>query len=91
MCQDEAKLNGWSSMPADAGIIFGDRPFINEPGPISVNEINFPVHDPVVAKTSDYAKAVLHPETFNHSMRVYYYGMYFEWRKPLSIIPFDEC
>jgi cyanamide hydratase len=78
MCQDESKLNGWSSMPADAGIIFGDKPFINEPGPISVNEINFPIDDSVVAQTSDYAKAVLHPETFNHSMRVYYYGMYLQ-------------
>jgi cyanamide hydratase len=83
MYQDETKLNGWSSMPADAGIIFGDRPFINEPGPISVDEIKFPVDDPVVVKTSDYAKAVLHPETFNHSMRVYYYGMYPERCNPL--------
>jgi hypothetical protein len=24
-------------------------------------------------------------------MRVYYYGIYLEWRKPLLIIPFDEC
>lgn len=63
-------------MPAHAGTIFGDQPFINEPGPLSIDSIKFPFDDLVVAKTLDYAKAVLHPETFNHSMRVYYFGMY---------------
>ncbi|KAI9930726.1 hypothetical protein ASPWEDRAFT_107537 [Aspergillus wentii DTO 134E9] len=75
MCQREVGLNGWTSMPANAGTIFGDRSFINEPKAMSIEEIKFPFNDPVVAKTLDYAKAVLHPETFNHSMRVYHYGM----------------
>jgi cyanamide hydratase len=76
MCHAEAEIggNGWTSTPADAGVIFGDRPFIHEPGPLSIKKIEFPYHDPVVAKTLDYAKSVLHPETFNHSMRVYYFG-----------------
>ncbi|CAH0057759.1 unnamed protein product [Clonostachys solani] len=76
MCQhDEVDQNGWTSTPANAGVIFGDRPFINEPAPLSFEEIEFPHADPVVKKTSDYAKAALHAETFNHSMRVYHYGM----------------
>lgn len=65
-------------MPANAGAIFGDQSFINEPGPLSINDIEFPRADLVVSKTVDYAKTVLHPETFNHSMRVYYYGMYIQ-------------
>ena len=73
MCQ-EVSENGWTSTPADAGAIFGDQPFINEPGPLSIKELEFPHHDAVVAKTLDYAKTVLHPETLNHSMRVYHYG-----------------
>ncbi|VUC34387.1 unnamed protein product [Clonostachys rosea] len=71
MCQsDEIGQNGWTSTPVNAGVIFGDRPFINEPAPLSFKDIGFPHDDPVVKKTYDYAKAALHAETFNHSMRI---------------------
>ncbi|CAP85963.1 hypothetical protein E8E15_005979 [Penicillium rubens] len=75
MCQNEVEANGWTSMPANAGTIFGDKPFIHRPGPLSLNEIKFPFEEPSVAKTLEYAKKTLHPETLNHSMRVYFYGM----------------
>ncbi|KAH2660927.1 hypothetical protein LV164_003321 [Aspergillus fumigatus] len=75
MCQNEVEVNGWTSMPANAGAIFDGRPFINVPEALSVEEIKFPVDDPIVEKTMRYAKAALPTETFNHSMRVYYYGM----------------
>ncbi|WYZ45324.1 hypothetical protein EsH8_VIII_000640 [Colletotrichum jinshuiense] len=75
MCQDEVGLNGWTAVPVDAGKIFGDRPFLNEPTPLRIEDIEFPAGDPVVAQTLQYAKARLHRETFNHSMRVFYYGM----------------
>ncbi|CAI7632314.1 unnamed protein product [Penicillium bialowiezense] len=74
MCHEVAE-NGWTSTPADAGAIFGGQPFINEPSPLSIKELEFPYHDTVVTKTLDYAKTVLHPETLNHSMRVYHYGL----------------
>jgi cyanamide hydratase len=75
MCQDEVAINGWTSTPADAGAIFGDQPFINKPEPLSLDDVKFPFEDPIVAKTLTYARGILHPETFNHSMRVYFYGM----------------
>ncbi|KAL0944332.1 cyanamide hydratase [Colletotrichum truncatum] len=75
MCQDEIDANGWTAVPVDAGKIFGDKPFLHEPTPISVQEIKFPSDDPVVSKTVEYAKARLHAPTFNHSMRVFYFGM----------------
>ncbi|KAL3451463.1 hypothetical protein BJX65DRAFT_304047 [Aspergillus insuetus] len=75
MCNHEAGANGWNAVPVDAGAIFVGKPFINEPKPISIEEIKFPAGDPIVDKTVQYAKAVLDPETFNHSMRVYYFGM----------------
>ncbi|PLB49190.1 cyanamide hydratase [Aspergillus steynii IBT 23096] len=75
MCNQEIAANGWTSTPANAGAIFGDRPFINKPEALSLDAIQFPFDDPVVAKTLKYAKEILHPETFNHSMRVYFYGM----------------
>ncbi|UKZ55060.1 hypothetical protein TrVGV298_008877 [Trichoderma virens] len=58
-----------------AGTLFGDRPSTVEPLPLSITELGFPSSDGVVAKTINYAKATLHPQTFNHSMRVYYFGM----------------
>ncbi|KAL4915657.1 hypothetical protein BDW62DRAFT_219221 [Aspergillus aurantiobrunneus] len=66
MCQHEIAMNGWSSMPANAGRIFGDQPFIHDPVPLSIHDVKFPLNDPTKA---------LHPETLNHSMRVYFYGM----------------
>ncbi|KAJ5658472.1 cyanamide hydratase [Penicillium longicatenatum] len=75
MCQHEVATNGWTSTPANAGAIFADQPFINKPDELSLNDIKFPFDDPVVSKTLKYAKEVLHPETFNHSMRVFFYGM----------------
>ncbi|RAK96188.1 putative cyanamide hydratase [Aspergillus ibericus CBS 121593] len=74
MCHDEVKANGWTSMPANAGAIFKDLSFLERVAAIPLDEIKFPHDDPVVAKTAQYAKATLHPGTFNHSMRVYYYG-----------------
>lgn len=76
MCHQDVAANGWTSMPANAGAIFSDRPFINKPDELLLSDIKFPSDDPVVSKTSKYAKEVLHPETFNHSMRVYFYGMF---------------
>jgi cyanamide hydratase len=74
MCQNEVEVNGWTSMLANAGAIFGDKPFINAPAALSIDEIKFPIDDPLVEKTVRYAKTALPSETFNHSMRVYYYG-----------------
>ncbi|KAF7597022.1 hypothetical protein BBP40_011388 [Aspergillus hancockii] len=75
MCHDEVEVNGWTSVPANAGAIFGDKSFINAVEALSIDEIKFPINDPVVERTVGYAKTVLPLETFNHSMRVYYYGM----------------
>ncbi|BCS25530.1 putative cyanamide hydratase [Aspergillus puulaauensis] len=75
MCHDESAVNGWTAMPANAGLIFGSEPYINKPTALPLSEIPFPSEDPVVAKTLKYAKEKLHPETLNHSMRVYFYGM----------------
>ena len=75
MCHDEVKANGWTSVPANAGAIFKDLSFLERVAVIQLDDIKFPYDDPVVAKSLQYAKTVLHPETLNHSMRVYYYGM----------------
>lgn len=74
MYEDEIDADGWTSTPADAGAIFGNKSYLNEPGPLSINEIEFPSYNELVSKCVEYVKSCLHPETFNHSMRVYYIG-----------------
>ncbi|KAF0330222.1 hypothetical protein GQ607_002552 [Colletotrichum asianum] len=59
MCQHDIEANGWTAVPVDAGKIFGDKPFLHEPAPISVQDIQFPSDDPVVAEI----------------LGVFYYGM----------------
>ena len=68
-------LHGWTAVPVDANAILQGRPYIHEPGPLLVKDIGFPSDDPVVAKVHDYAREHLPPQTFNHSMRVFYFGM----------------
>ncbi|KAH0602157.1 hypothetical protein MHUMG1_01036 [Metarhizium humberi] len=75
MCQNEIAANGWTKTPANAGLIFGNRLVCVEIAALSMDDLTFPFGDVVVQKTMEYAKKVLHPETFNHSMRVYFYGM----------------
>lgn len=75
MCQNEIAANGWTKTPANAGLIFGNRLVCVAIGALPMDDLTFPFGDVVVEKTMEYAKKVLHPETFNHSMRVYFYGM----------------
>ncbi|KAF4458843.1 cyanamide hydratase [Fusarium albosuccineum] len=66
--------NGWTAVPLDAGKIFQNGPYINEPQYLDVNSIEFPSKDHIVSKTQEHAKAQLIKQTYNHSMRVYYWA-----------------
>ncbi|KAK8079083.1 Cyanamide hydratase [Apiospora phragmitis] len=71
--EDLAK-HGWTAVPRDASAIFGDKPFLHEPAPISVEDIPFPSDDPLVTKVQEYVRREVPEPTFNHSMRVYNFG-----------------
>lgn len=75
MSTNEVAQNGWTSVPLDPSKLFGGEPFKNAPGPILAADIKFPDDDPIVAKVRSYAKEKLPIETFNHSMRVFYFCM----------------
>lgn len=61
---------GWTATPCDASQLKLSAP----PVPLLVKDR--PLPDTAVAKASmEYAKAELPAHTFNHSLRVYYYGM----------------
>ncbi|KAH8880278.1 urea hydro-lyase cyanamide [Thozetella sp. PMI_491] len=67
-------VHGWSAVPVDPNAIFLGKPYLNKPEPLLVDDIVFPANDPVAAKVQQYAKEKLAPETFNHSMRVFYFA-----------------
>lgn len=73
MTSNETATNGWTAVPVDAGAIFNGRPYINTPEPISLDDIPFPSDDPIVAQVQEYAKKQLPRQTYNHSMRVFYF------------------
>ncbi|KAF3075360.1 Cyanamide hydratase [Trichoderma lentiforme] len=65
--------NGWSSLPLDPSQLWGGKPFRNIPEPILVDDIKFP-EDPIAVEVQKYAKEMLPIQTFNHSMRVFYFA-----------------
>lgn len=70
--EDTVASNGWTCVPVDAAKIFpGGR--LREPEPLLVKDIDFP-KDPLVDKIQRYAKDKLPWQTYNHSMRVFYFG-----------------
>jgi cyanamide hydratase len=73
MSSDDVAINGWTAVPVDAGKIFEKGPYINEPDYIDVKSIQFPTDDPIVKETQQHAKDKLLKQTYNHSMRVYYW------------------
>lgn len=75
MAVDELTQNGWTPIPLDAGQVFKNGPYINKPEPLLVSDMHFPSGDPLVREVQDYAKRKLPAPTYNHSMRVYYYGI----------------
>jgi cyanamide hydratase len=75
MQADEIAQNGWSAVPVDAGKLFRNGPYINKPEYFDIKNIQFPTED-VVKKTQQHAKDSLLKQTYNHSMRVFY------WCKP---------
>lgn len=70
---DPIAHHGWTAVPRDAAVILNSKPYIHEPKPLLVKDIKFPSDDPLVVKTQQYAKEKLLSQTYNHSMRVYYF------------------
>ncbi|MCJ1407257.1 hypothetical protein MMC19_001328 [Ptychographa xylographoides] len=66
--------HGFTPVPRDVDheILRGAKN-IKDPAPLLTKDIDFP-SDPIVQKVQDHAKEQLGEQTYNHSMRVYYYG-----------------
>ncbi|EPS39136.1 hypothetical protein H072_7089 [Dactylellina haptotyla CBS 200.50] len=69
----DISANGWTAVPVDAGAIFGSKPYINTPDAVAVSDVHFPIEDAVVAEVDTFVKARLPRQTYNHSLRVFYF------------------
>lgn len=67
------ETHGWTAQPRDVSAFLGDKQDLKAPEPQTVASIALP-STPLAKAVLDYAKKELREETFNHSMRVYYYG-----------------
>ena len=70
----EIAQNGWTYVPLNPSNLFGGKAFKNIPEPLFISDMKFPSEDLIVAKVQSYAREKLPAQTFNHSMRVFYFG-----------------
>lgn len=73
MSSDPIKTYGWAALPRDPSVILNGKKNVKTPEPVKVDSIRLPDTD-LAKSVMEYAKKELREETFNHSMRVYYYG-----------------
>lgn len=73
MSQSTLETHGWTAQPRDFSAFLGEKKDLPPPEPQTVDRIPLPT-TPLARAVLDYAKKELREETFNHSMRVYYYG-----------------
>lgn len=67
------EVHGWTAQPRSVPTFLGDTNALPAPKPQRVDEIPLP-SSALATAVLEYAKRELREETFNHSMRVYYYG-----------------
>lgn len=65
---------GWEPVPRSFETLLGSRKEVKKAEPIKVDEIELP-NTKLAQEIIDYAKKELPEPTFNHSKRVFYYGI----------------
>ncbi|PQK09162.1 hypothetical protein BB8028_0001g12330 [Beauveria bassiana] len=71
---DDIKLNGWTAVPINASQLFNGQTYNHVPSALKVRDMQFPADDPVVQQVQHYVRERFPRETYNHSMRSYYYA-----------------
>jgi len=66
---------GWTALPCDPAQWGGDKGNNRDPVPQLCSQVHLP-DTPLVKAAMDHVKAELSEHTFNHSMRVFYYGTF---------------
>lgn len=73
MANNDTTLHGWTPVVRDHQALLSGNHYINKPSALSVKDIQFPSDD-LVSKVREHAEEKLPAPTFNHSMRVFYFG-----------------
>ncbi|PMB66309.1 Cyanamide hydratase [Beauveria bassiana] len=72
---DDIKLNGWTAVPINASQLFNGQTYNHVPSALKVRDMQFPADNPVVQQVQHYVKERFPRETYNHSIRSYYYAL----------------
>ena len=75
---NEVQANGWTAVPVSGKQIIEARGPISPPNPVKVEDVHFPLEDPIIVEVQSFVKRQPSPEAYNHSMRVYYWGTVFK-------------
>ena len=70
---DATHEHGWTAVPRSLDILVKGRKNPKASTPLTIDDISLPNSD-LVQHIMKYTKDHLPAETFNHSMRVFYYG-----------------
>jgi cyanamide hydratase len=72
--EEQIREYGWAAVSCDPKQWGGLKKYNNIPKPLSITDITIP-DTPLAKSIMNYAKKELPEPTFNHSMRVFYYGL----------------
>lgn len=65
---------GWHAVPRNPKVLLDNKTHVNTPSPLSVSSLPYP-NTSLIGAAMAHVKPQLRPETYSHSLRVYYYGM----------------
>ena len=74
---DPILIHGWTALPLDSSVLLHGRENLKVPQPVMVDDVRLPDTD-LAKKVLEYARKELKEETYNHSMRVFYYGAFLQ-------------
>jgi cyanamide hydratase len=77
--------HGWTAVPRSLDVLVKGRKNPKASTPLTVNDILLP-NSELVQQVMQYAKDHLPAETFNHSMRVFYYGKPEHFPRALDVV-----
>ena len=67
------RTHGWTAVPRSFNTLLSSKSNLGQPKTLLIRDIAWPV-DAIVTNVRDFAKDKLTEQTFNHSMRVFYWG-----------------
>jgi cyanamide hydratase len=87
--EQQIKEYGWIALSCDPKVWGGTKPFNKEPVPQLCKDVPLP-DTPLVHAAMEYVRKELPEYTFNHSMRVFYYGKENKYKLTFCVGCYEE-